>query len=163
MEAQVKNTKVCKTNKCQTKVGRNMYCEVCIKERKRKTSTESSRKKRESNQKLCEECKKVYTGTKYCNPCSQKVRARKLNEYKKKAKGLCHECKCDISHKPKHTKYCDKCKDIIAIRQYEKRKIHNREDTADRKAGIENRNPTNPKYLHRNCNTYEGYNNLNGK
>ena len=118
-----------KCNGCSTKVSsRNKWCDDCIKNRQREQNKKCQIVRRKANQKICEECKEAPTNTKYCNPCSQKVKARNDREWRSKQPKLCRECKCDISYRAKHAKLCEKCVVIVDARNYEKRK-------ADMRAG----------------------------
>ena len=101
-------------------VSRKKWCKACILDRKREQNKKGQIARREANQKICEECNKAKTNTKYCNPCSQKVKARNDREYRSKQAKLCKDCKCDISHRAKHAKRCEKCVVIEGQRNYEK-------------------------------------------
>ena len=130
---------------------RKTWCTQCIKYRKKLQNMLGQRKRQEANQKLCSECKEVYTSTKYCNPCSQKVRALKLQEYKAKAAKLCKECGIDISHRKKHAKYCEVCVDTVNERNRVERCEKDLVKYVIQKVEI------NPAFLVRGKITYTGY------
>ena len=115
-------TKSC--NGCSTKISsRKKWCDACLLNRKREQNKKGQIARRKANQKICEECKETPTNTKYCNPCSQKVKAKNDREWRSKQPRICRECDTDISHRAKHARLCEKCVVIVDKRNYEKRKV----------------------------------------
>ena len=115
-----------KTKKCEAcdieVSSRKKWCLDCVTARKKARDIETGKKRRIANKKPCAECKEAMTGSKYCVPCANKVKARNNKISKAKHKKLCRECKCDISYRAKHAKLCETCVVIVDARNYEKRK-----------------------------------------
>lgn len=129
-------------------VSRKTWCAQCLKSRKILQNILGQRKRREANQKLCKECSEVYTNTKYCNPCSQKVRAAKLKKYRIKP---CGECGTNISHRQKNAKYCVKCAEVVEANKQALRMDKNLVKHVVEKEEI------NPMFLSRGKVRYTGY------
>ena len=115
-------TKQCNGCDEQIKISKK-WCTSCLKIVKREQNKITQKIKRQSFRRLCKECEVTYTGTEYCNPCSQRVRSRNIQNEKAKHPKLCRECDTDISHRQKNARLCEKCVVIVDARNYEKRKV----------------------------------------